>query len=381
MGLKVQVCVVGMGPAGSMVAGMLAERGIDVCAVEKRKEIGIPVQCGEGVSEDLIKMSGIVRKGDFIVRQVKGSKILTPSRFEIVFNRKGYLIRRDVFDRLLFEKAIKNGARAYINERVTDVHVRKDNIRVFTNKRVIDTEYLIAADGPHSKVRQVLGIDIPAIFALEYKLYNKKFKEDYLLFYNKKEFYPGYAWVFDRGEELAVGIGRKGRMKPLLEIFVRELGLMNYKIKDVIGGYIPTPIHPPKLVEKRVLFIGDAGGFVHPIVKGGIIGAVFSAKKAAVVMQKAIEDGPQALYIFYNMVKEHASRDKLHYLLLHLLPYMSNEGLDYFGRILKGKDFKSFPLLEGIKTFLKERRLKILKDVPTGILFQRLFKKSERLAW
>ena len=44
---KVDVLVVGLGPAGGAEALAAAQAGLRVAAVERRKEIGVPVQCAE----------------------------------------------------------------------------------------------------------------------------------------------------------------------------------------------------------------------------------------------------------------------------------------------------------------------------------------------
>jgi flavin-dependent dehydrogenase len=41
------VVVVGAGPGGSTTARFAAERGLKVLMLDKRREIGYPVQCGE----------------------------------------------------------------------------------------------------------------------------------------------------------------------------------------------------------------------------------------------------------------------------------------------------------------------------------------------
>ena len=49
MKLKYDIIVVGGGPAGSMAAKYAAENGADVCLLEKTRDIGYPVRCGEAV--------------------------------------------------------------------------------------------------------------------------------------------------------------------------------------------------------------------------------------------------------------------------------------------------------------------------------------------
>ena len=43
--------IVGSGPAGSVTARFVAETGAKVLILERRAEVGVPVLCGEGVSQ------------------------------------------------------------------------------------------------------------------------------------------------------------------------------------------------------------------------------------------------------------------------------------------------------------------------------------------
>src|SRR3972149_7845569 len=46
------VIVVGAGPAGSTAARYAARRGLNVLILDRRKVVGVPVQCGEDVASD-----------------------------------------------------------------------------------------------------------------------------------------------------------------------------------------------------------------------------------------------------------------------------------------------------------------------------------------
>ena len=45
--LKTDILIVGSGPAGSSAARYAAEKGAKVTFIERRKEVGVPVRCGE----------------------------------------------------------------------------------------------------------------------------------------------------------------------------------------------------------------------------------------------------------------------------------------------------------------------------------------------
>jgi len=45
------IIVVGAGPAGSMAARFAAEKGVSVLILEKDRDVGYPVRCGEAISK------------------------------------------------------------------------------------------------------------------------------------------------------------------------------------------------------------------------------------------------------------------------------------------------------------------------------------------
>jgi flavin-dependent dehydrogenase len=53
--MEYDVVVVGSGPAGSVTAWFGAKSGAKVLIVERRAEVGVPVLCGEGVSQRIDK--------------------------------------------------------------------------------------------------------------------------------------------------------------------------------------------------------------------------------------------------------------------------------------------------------------------------------------
>ena len=66
------ILVVGAGPAGSSVALEAAKNGADVLLVEKKKNVGVPVQCAEYIPKLLLNEINISQKS--VVQDVYGLK-------------------------------------------------------------------------------------------------------------------------------------------------------------------------------------------------------------------------------------------------------------------------------------------------------------------
>src|SRR3989442_13276835 len=114
------VIVVGAGPAGGTAARYAARNGLNVLLLDKRREVGVPVQCGEYVAEndeiralfptvgeldDLMEVPHRVREVDTPV-----IRIWSPNgrRYDVPF--RGFTVRRDRMDQRIVAQATPEGA-------------------------------------------------------------------------------------------------------------------------------------------------------------------------------------------------------------------------------------------------------------------------------
>src|SRR5438128_7615278 len=152
------VIVVGSGPAGATAARYGARRGLKVLLVDKRKEIGVPVQCGEYVAhneevhaifptvtelEDLMEVPYRVREVDTPV-----IRIWSPNgrRYDVPF--RGFTVRRDRMDQGIVAQATREGAELMTETTVHGVH----GDEVETNRGTFRGKMVIGSDGPRSTV-------------------------------------------------------------------------------------------------------------------------------------------------------------------------------------------------------------------------------------
>ncbi|OLS22894.1 MAG: Digeranylgeranylglycerophospholipid reductase [Candidatus Heimdallarchaeota archaeon LC_3] len=69
------VIVVGAGPAGTNTATKTAESGLKTIVFEEHQEVGVPVQCGEGISQQLLEYHNIdYKNNDFVDVQFSNQK-------------------------------------------------------------------------------------------------------------------------------------------------------------------------------------------------------------------------------------------------------------------------------------------------------------------
>src|SRR5438093_846777 len=139
--------VVGAGPAGGMAARALAVAGFRTAILEKKKVVGEPVQCAEGVSQFGLASTGLRPRDEWVAQRVSGAKCIVPNGTWFFITRlPGYAINRPMFDRWLVDGAVDDGAELRTSTKVTGITRHDGGWRVEANGQTIDTRIVIGGD-------------------------------------------------------------------------------------------------------------------------------------------------------------------------------------------------------------------------------------------
>lgn len=282
----VDVLVIGLGPAGGAAAAAAAKAGLRVLAVERKREIGIPVQCAEFIP---LPLSSHAQAEGVLVQRIAAMKTFLPSGAVEQSMFPGLMIDRAAFDQALAREAESHGAHLLLDSRLIRLDVASGQAVIETSagERIICYRLLVAADGPHSTVAAELGL--PALEAVQTRQYTvplKRHHTDTDIWLS--DAYPGgYAWLFPKGEVANLGVGMDkqltGDLKAPLDSLHRQLaaeGRVGSEIFTRTGGAIPVSGMRDRLAVGNVLFAGDAAGLTHPITGAGIAAAVTSGQRA-----------------------------------------------------------------------------------------------------
>jgi len=131
MDKEYDIVVVGAGPAGSTVAREAAKKGCRVLLIEKRREIGVPKRCGEGLTMSAIKKGDIKVDNSWVCQETRGARVFAPNGkyVEVDYKRtEGYVIDRKKFDKWLALKAADAGARVEVGTRAVSLLKKGDII-------------------------------------------------------------------------------------------------------------------------------------------------------------------------------------------------------------------------------------------------------------
>ncbi|MDD5420354.1 MAG: geranylgeranyl reductase family protein, partial [Methanomicrobiaceae archaeon] len=274
---RVDLLVVGAGPAGSTAARYAAEQGADVLLIDKKTEIGVPVCCGELLpSRDLMASAFPNAPGldelfpiepALVRRRIRRIIATSPRGRGYEFPMDGCTVDRDAFDRHLADAAVCRGAVLQAGTKF----LRLDGRRVTTSQGVYEADVVIAADGPLSPVCRAAGMArhlklAPAVTCQA----AGEFGDAVRIFFGNGVAPGGYAWIIPKGGRANVGLGIQSPgtpLRPLLDAFLASNGLAADSMQ---AGFVPVSGPACETVRGHVLAVGDAAGHVVASNGGGI---------------------------------------------------------------------------------------------------------------
>jgi len=281
MDLRAQVLVVGGGPAGATAARFLAGHDMDVILLDRNPSFVKP--CGGGMPTSAFEEFNIPRT--IIKKEVNHVKLISPKNKEVHIALKSgkiAIITRGEFDSFLRHLAREQGARLVEG---ACVQIAEDNLyrteaRVGTERVYILSEYIIAADGVNSRVRNILGIK-PCRYVYTVSERTNEPLTEYCEFWFGSHHAPGfYSWVFPSacGSSLGTGTLEQGNTNILLERFKIRRNIRKEGQKRLYR----IPLWKGDLYNKgRILFAGDSAGQVLPFTSEGIYYAMTGGALAA----------------------------------------------------------------------------------------------------
>ena len=118
--LEYDVAVVGAGPAGSNAAYECAKNGYKVIILEEDPVVGVPVQCGEGLSCFALQHLDLKPNDEFVSANISRLRVIFTNGNWISVHDGGYELDRDKFDQFLVKRATDAGSDLYTSARVIE---------------------------------------------------------------------------------------------------------------------------------------------------------------------------------------------------------------------------------------------------------------------
>jgi menaquinone-9 beta-reductase len=322
---EAEIAIVGAGPAGSIAAFTLAERGHDVLLIDK-SAFPRDKACGDGLTSSAVSILHELGLEQVLAgaHPIEDTRVFVDweQRETVAMNagsagRPHYscCIPRAQLDHALVEMACAAGARlaqGYVTQPVKDDgNVVGVELTRGAGQLAIRARHVLAADGATSRLRRQLAGQLPQPEAFGYAV-RRYVRSDRPLTPSFEVYAPlpdgvmnyGYGWVFAVQEKIAnVGVGylsARGLPHPrsineLLSSFLA--GLQRYQgdrlgelspIGRAIGGVFGGDFAAERCQLDGVIFIGDAAQTTDPITGEGIDQAMRSAHTAALALDRSI---------------------------------------------------------------------------------------------
>lgn len=307
---RCDVLVVGLGPGGGAAAAAAAEAGARVLAIDRKQQVGEPVQCAEFIPMPLGRYAG---GAGVLQQQIAGMRSILPSGAVEDTPHRGLMIDRAAFDRALATRAAGAGAQLRLNCALEELDPgrRVATVREGKRRQEIGYRVLVAADGPNSRVARLLGLPAQKVVHSRQYLLALLQPMDNTLIWLSPAYPGGYAWLFPRGATANLGVGidfefSRDLRGPLDELHAQLVaqGTVGREIRRRTGGAIPVGGMRERLAVGEVLFVGDAAGLTHPITGAGISAAVQSGEEAGRMAARWLAGDAGALAAYEEAVRE-----------------------------------------------------------------------------
>jgi digeranylgeranylglycerophospholipid reductase len=273
------VAIIGAGPIGSTLAYKLAKEGYNVCILEKKKEIGIPLQCAGIVSKRLRDFNEI--PNEMILNEAKGAYLHSANHILKVEKDKteAFIIDRIAYDKFLANRAIGSGVKLLNQYKAVSIDCENGIIKCNNNQQ-ISAKVVVGADGSKSFVSSLFNKNFNYFNASQYLVEIEDFSSEEVIsfvdIFAISEILPGFLWCIPTSKNsYRIGLFSNNsyisQKKILNDFLANDDRFMNYKIVKKYHGKIPIFDKNKKLVHGRVILIGDAASQLKPTTGGGLI--------------------------------------------------------------------------------------------------------------
>ncbi len=269
------ILIAGGGFAGLACAKALAERGIGVTLLERKKAPGVGMHTTGIIVKECADEFAMP---EALTRKVTDVRLFAPSlRYTDLVSPDYFFLTTDTpaLMRHLSDQAIKAGATIHYDTAYENG--RENNGRVVVNN-TYSCRFLIGADGPRSRVADDFALGQNTKFLLgveaEYEGLELENPNAFYCFLNQKLAHGYLGWVIPGVGVAQVGLAQRLPRRPDIDAFVTNMkGIFDFSNANVVarrGGLIPVGGLVRPFARDNVILLGDSAGIVSPLTAGGI---------------------------------------------------------------------------------------------------------------
>lgn len=290
------VAVIGAGPAGSMAARLLAEKGYSTALVEEHLRPGDSVNCSGVIGTEAFERFDLPR--EVILRQIDSFRFYSPKGNAFDYTHSSPLavaVDRAKFDWILAQKAVETGAVLLNNTRVSRIELRETSVRLTHGQdETLESKFVILATGAGSKLTRQLKLGSSAKFVLGVQTECETSDlEQVEIHLGRSIAACNFAWLIPlQSGRAKVGLICETKGKESLKNFLNS-PLVQGRIFS--HSEFQCSLLPLETLRRtyahRTLIVGEAAGQIKTITCGGIYYALLAAEIAADVLDASFRSG------------------------------------------------------------------------------------------
>jgi geranylgeranyl reductase family protein len=387
--------VIGVGPAGSRTARLIAEKGFKTLLCEEHSSIGSPIHCTGKLTTHAFQDFDLPI--ETILNSLNAAKIYSPKGIQISIQKQGidsYVLDRKMLDQKLVETARSSGCELSLQTSVKDVHIDSDMVKLKVKRTGISSHLksrlIINAEGARPTLLSRVGLKGPdqILSGLQYEvtgidIHSKNCVELYF----GKNISPGFfAWIVPLNMNVArVGLAIDNKsssfstqyyLSKFLNQIVHQANRRKVKIENTYSGAIPISGPIKRSYTDRLLVVGDSAGQIKVTSGGGIYFGLKCADIAAKIANQCLEKdtlGSDHLKQYETIWKKTIGRElKATLFVRKIMNRLTDEEIDQMFLILNDKKIKKIVEKYGDTAY----QSRVLRPILPNFLHASLKKKE-----
>ncbi len=298
------VVIIGAGPTGLHLAGLLAEKGLEVCVIERKKSVSSDVACAGVISLNTVHEYDI--PAHLIRKKMGGVKVLLENGKEYfvdISHSAGVIIDREGFNHHLEQRALCHGAKIVTEARTEGVLENKHCVYITyrhqERQKLIKARFVVLATGSDNTLAVRSGLKPPPVqFTGFHQILPGLWKDEYtLVYYAPSLLGSGFGWIIpEKKSQYRTGILTPGNAP--LAVFKEFLRRHNINGNEKNFRPLKRRINQglsPLAAKGRIALAGEAAGLVKTTTGGGISFGMKSAEILACELMRVFHRGQSDL--------------------------------------------------------------------------------------
>jgi geranylgeranyl reductase family protein len=288
------VAVIGAGPAGSMLARLLGEKGYLVALIEEHAQPGDPVNCSGIIGIEAFQRFEL--PDEHTLRSIDSFRFFSPGGASLSYRHHSVMavaVNRARFDISMAARAVACGAVLMNHSRVNGIRIEPSTVYITINhKSILQSRFVVIATGAGSKLSKLIGLGAPQKFTLGAQTECEvRDLDDIEIRFGRRVAPSNFAWIIPLQENRAkVGLLADTGATQALRHFIKSATLSGKIVaapNPVQCSFLPLDTIPRSFTD-RTLVVGEAAGQIKTITCGGIYYALRAAEIAADVLDRAL---------------------------------------------------------------------------------------------